>query len=67
MTNRARRLEGRTALIVAHRLATLERADEVMILDEGRIAEYGARAKLAKDETSRFAQLLQTGLEEALV
>jgi ABC-type multidrug transport system fused ATPase/permease subunit len=38
-----------------------------MILDHGQVAEYGAREQLVGDGGSRFAQLLQTGLEEVLV
>jgi ABC-type multidrug transport system fused ATPase/permease subunit len=60
-------LRGRTGIIIAHRLATVQRADEILILDEGRIAEYGERVVLATNPTSRFAQLLRTGLEEVLV
>jgi ATP-binding cassette subfamily B protein len=59
-------LEGRTGLIVAHRLGTVQRADEIMILDSGRIAEHGPRAHLAADPNSRFYRLLQTGMEEVL-
>ena len=58
---------GRTAIIIAHRLATLHRADEIMVLDGGRVDEYGPRAQLAADPASRFHRLLQTGLEEMLV
>jgi ATP-binding cassette subfamily B protein len=58
--------EGRTAIIIAHRLATVRRADRIMILEEGRIIEQGDRAHLAADIDSRFAQLLRTGLEEVL-
>lgn len=54
----------RTCIIIAHRLATVQRADEILILDKGRIAEYGPRTALAADPNSRFAQLLQTGMEE---
>lgn len=54
----------RTCIIIAHRLTTVQRADEILILDKGRIAEYGPRAALAADPNSRFAQLLQTGMEE---
>jgi ABC-type multidrug transport system fused ATPase/permease subunit len=60
-------LRGRTGIIIAHRFATVQRADEILILDEGRIAEYGERVVLATNPTSRFAQLLRTGLEEVLV
>ena len=60
-------LKNRTAIIIAHRLGTVHRADEILILDEGRASEYGQRAQLAADPTSRFHQLLQTGLEEVLV
>ncbi|TMJ00650.1 MAG: ABC transporter ATP-binding protein [Bacillati bacterium ANGP1] len=59
-------LRGRTAVIIAHRLATVQRADEVMIVETGRVIEYGPRAALAADPGSRFASLLRTGLEEVL-
>ena len=42
-----RLLQGRTAIIIAHRLATIDRADSVLILDAGRPVEYGPRAALA--------------------
>lgn len=57
-------LRGRTGLIVAHRLGTVQRADGIMILEGGRICEYGAREQLALNPSSRFYRLLQTGLEE---
>ena len=56
----------RTAIIIAHRLATVQRADEILILDGGRIVEHGERARLAADPDSRFSQLLRTGMEEVL-
>ncbi len=59
-------LRGRTAIIIAHRLATVQRADDVMILETGRVIEHGPRAALAADPASRFASLLRTGLEEVL-
>lgn len=59
-------LEGRTAIIIAHRLGTLRRATEVMILENGHVREHGRRANLAADPASRFSQLLETGLEEVL-
>jgi ABC-type multidrug transport system fused ATPase/permease subunit len=60
-------LANRTGIIIAHRLGTVQRADEIMILADGRIAEHGPRAELANAPDSRFYGLLQTGLEEAMV
>ena len=60
-------LRGRTGIIIAHRLATVERADTIMILEQGELVEYGPRAELAADPESRFAHLLRTGVEEVLV
>jgi len=62
-----RLVSGRTAIIIAHRLDTIERADEIMILNKGSIEEYGDRDVLAKDPNSRFYNLLKTGIEEVLV
>jgi ATP-binding cassette, subfamily B, bacterial len=62
-----RLLQNRTAIVIAHRLHTLHRADQIMILEKGTVAEYGARALLVSNPGSRFSQLLQTGLEEVLV
>jgi len=59
-------LQNRTAIIIAHRLGTVHRADEIMILERGAVSEYGDRKQLAADMSSRFYQLLQTGLEEVL-
>ncbi len=59
-------LAGRTAIIIAHRLQTVLRADEILILEDGRILEHGARDTLANNPNSRFAQLRHTGLEEVL-
>jgi len=61
-----RLLAGRTAVIIAHRLATVERADRIVILEDGRVAEAGARRSLVADSTSRLSRLLQAGLEKVL-
>lgn len=61
-----RLVENRTAIIIAHRLGTVQRADEIMILEDGTICEYGRRDDLVRDPSSRFYRLLQTGLEEVL-
>jgi ABC-type multidrug transport system fused ATPase/permease subunit len=57
---------GRTGVVIAHRLKTVQRADDILILENGCVVEYGPRAALINDSDSRFSRLLQTGLEEAL-
>ena len=58
-------LRGRTAIVIAHRLTTVQRVDRILVLEEGRIVEQGPREALAADPKSRFAALLRAGLEEA--
>jgi ATP-binding cassette subfamily B protein len=60
-------LAGRTAIVIAHRLATVDRCDEILLLEEGRVVEHGERTLLAADPASRFSELLRTGLEPVLV
>lgn len=55
-------LHNRTAIIIAHRLSTVDRADEIMILENGHIREHGPRDLLATDPDSRFHALLKAGL-----
>ena len=57
-------LRGRTAIVIAHHLATVQRVDDIMILDDGQVLEHGERDALANDPTSHFARLLKVGLED---
>lgn len=59
-------LRGRTGIVIAHRLATIERVDLVAILEDGRVAEAGRRDQLAHDPGSRFARLRRAGMAEVL-
>ena len=59
-------LEGRTGIVIAHRLGTVTRADDILILDSGHAVEFGERTMLAADPGSRFSDLLTTGMEEVL-
>jgi ABC-type multidrug transport system fused ATPase/permease subunit len=61
-----RLLEGRTGIIIAHRLGTVQRVGQIMILEDGQVQESGRREALVGDPDSRFSQLLRTGLEQAL-
>src|SRR5579859_6640077 len=62
----ARLLAGRTAIVIAHHLKTVQRVDDIMILEDDTIREYGARSVLAADPSSRFSQLLKTGVAEVI-
>jgi len=61
-----RLLQDRTGIIIAHRLATVTRADDILILEDGEVVEYGERRTLAADPDSRLSHLLITGMEEVL-
>ena len=55
----ARLTEGRTTLVIAHRLATVQRASRILVMDKGRIVEEGRHAELARRGGlySRLAEL----------
>lgn len=61
-----RLLEGRTGVMVAHRLATIGYADDILVLEDGQVREHGPRQALAADPDSRFATLLQAAAEEVV-
>ncbi len=52
--------EGRTTFVIAHRLSTVANADEILVLDQGRIVERGRFATLAEG-TGLFARLVAEG------
>lgn len=60
-------MEGRACIIIAHRLKTVERADDILILAGGSILEYGKREVLLQDKASKLNELLHYGMEEVLV
>ena len=57
---------GRTAIVIAHHLATIQRVDNILIIEDGHILEQGEKETLAKDAQSHFSSLLRTGVEEVL-
>jgi ATP-binding cassette subfamily B protein len=54
-----RLMEGRTTIVIAHRLATVRRADRIIVMDQGRIVEQGDHASLSAHEGlyARLARL----------
>ena len=57
-------LAGRTALVIAHRLSTIRAADEILVVDAGRIVERGTHAELLA-AGGRYAELYRTQFDDA--
>jgi len=51
-------MQGRTTVVIAHRLATVQRADRIVVLDQGRVVEQGTHADLVQ-QGGLYAQLAQ--------
>ncbi len=58
-----RLLAGRTAIVIAHRLSTVRRADQVIVIDEGRIVERGTHTELLAHE-GRYHALYTSQMRE---
>ncbi|MDT9696413.1 ABC transporter ATP-binding protein [Streptomyces sp. P17] len=59
----AEALEGRTAIVIAHRLSTVRAADQILVVEDGRIVERGTHDELLAAE-GRYAELYRTQFEE---
>jgi ABC-type multidrug transport system fused ATPase/permease subunit len=52
-----RLFSNRTGIIIAHRLTTIERADQILVLNDGEIKEFGELVALLQNEHTHVAQL----------
>jgi len=58
-------IEKRTSIVIAHRLATIRHADKILVLDKGRVVEFGRREELLAIEEGRFRELWEMQYVEA--
>lgn len=56
-------MQGRTTIIIAHRLSTVEHADNIIVLDEGKIVEQGSHAELMLNK-SLYTKMVQRDFSE---
>ncbi len=62
MQNLDRFFDGRTVLVIAHRLSTVRKADQILVLDEGRMVECGDHQSLTRSRGSYY-RLIKNQLE----
>ncbi len=59
-------MQGRTTIVVAHRLATILKADRILVMDEGRIVEEGTHQSLASRKDGLYARLAHLQFDAAI-
>jgi ABC-type multidrug transport system fused ATPase/permease subunit len=55
---------GRTTIAIAHRLSTAQSADEVIVVDRGRVVQRGPHSRLVNEADSIYARLYASWLEQ---
>ena len=58
--------KGRTTIVIAHRLTTVQEADQIIVLDQGRIAEHGTHENLLSNN-GIYAAMYRTGVERVKI
>jgi len=62
----AKIIEKRTSIVIAHRLGTIQKADQIVVLDQGQIIEKGTHQQLLADANSRYRTLYAHQIAKAL-
>jgi ABC-type multidrug transport system fused ATPase/permease subunit len=56
-------MKGRTSFVIAHRLSTIKNADQILVLEDGKIVEKGTHSVLLEDEKGLYHKLIQLQME----
>jgi subfamily B ATP-binding cassette protein MsbA len=59
--------EGKTSIVIAHRLATVKNADRIIVMDQGNIVEQGTHVELLKVSNGYYAKLYEVQFAEELM
>ena len=59
-------MKGRTSIVIAHRLSTIQKADKIIVLDNGEIKEMGTHFELLKNENGFYTQLHKMQYKELI-
>ena len=59
--------QGKTSIVIAHRLATVKNADRIIVMDQGKIVEQGTHTELLKLTNGYYAKLYEVQFAEELV
>ena len=59
--------KGRTSIVIAHRLATIKKADLIMVMDKGMIVEKGTHKELLKNEGGHYHALYEAQFTEVVI
>jgi subfamily B ATP-binding cassette protein MsbA len=59
-------MKNRTTIVIAHRLSTVEHADQIVVLDQGHVAERGTHAELLA-RNGKYAALHHLQFREAAI
>lgn len=56
-------MQGRTSFVIAHRLSTIQNADQILVLENGRLIEKGTHQELLQNESGRYKNLVELQLQ----